>query len=200
MQRTIRVTALLAFLLLGGCALAPQQDTETATTDEAAADTATDAETGTAAEAEGAEGTEGARTATAAECPPDCTFRRDAIQDASGILSDRTIYFEFDSSNVQKKFMDIIKRHAAYLAQYSDVDVRLEGHTDERGSREYNVGLGARRAEAVSRLLQAYGAARDQIETVSYGEEVPAVEGHNEEAWARNRRVELVYPASGGGN
>lgn len=197
MQSTIRAIALLLFLVLAGCATAPQEPTET-TTEEAGSGAETD--DGTGAEADGMEDDEGARTLTAEECPPDCVFNRDAIDDPSGLLADRTIYFEFDSSAVQEKFMDTIRRHAAYLAQYSDVDVRLEGHTDERGSREYNVGLGARRADAVSRLLQAYGASNRQIETISYGEEVPAVEGHNEEAWAKNRRVEIVYPASGGSN
>ncbi len=197
MQTTIRAIALLLFLVLAGCATAPQDQTDTTTED---ADAATDTDTGTDAETDGIEEDEGARTLTAEECPPDCPFSRDAIDDASGLLADRTIYFEFDSSSVQQKFMDTIRRHAAYLAEYSDVDVRLEGHTDERGSREYNVGLGSRRADAVSRLLQAYGASNGQIETISYGEEVPAVEGHNEEAWAKNRRVEIVYPASGGSN
>ena len=187
---------ILLLLTLGGCATAPQQQTTTEQepVDETA-EQAGDAD-------EGAEGAEAAGaedeivTSTAAECPPDCTFRRDALEDPSGILSDRTIYFDFDSSNVQEKFMVIIQRHAAYLSQYPDVQVRLEGHTDERGSREYNIGLGARRAEAVSSLLQAYGVSTGQIESVSYGEEVPAMDGHSEDAWAKNRRVELVYPAS----
>jgi len=197
MIRKVWPFALVALLALAGCATTPpEQGTTTggATAEEGAA-------TG-GAESEGATGTgmaegEAASTVTAEECPPDCDFSRDAIDDPGSILSDRTIYFEFDSSQVQQQFMDIIKRHAAYLAKYGDVDVRLEGHTDERGSREYNVGLGSRRAESVSQLLQAYGVSPSQIETVSYGEEVPAVEGHNEEAWAKNRRVELVYPASG---
>ncbi len=197
MQITIRAIALLLFLVLAGCATGPQDQPDT-TTEEADASTETDS--GTDAETDGMEEEEGARALTAEECPPDCPFSRDAIEDSSGLLADRTIYFEFDSSSVQEKFMDTIRRHAAYLAEYSDVDVRLEGHTDERGSREYNVGLGSRRADAVSRLLQAYGASNGQIETISYGEEVPAVEGHNEEAWAKNRRVEIVYPASGGSN
>lgn len=197
MQSTIRAIALLLFLVLAGCATAPQDQTDT-TTEEA--DSGEDTDTGTDAETDGADDEDRARALTAEECPPDCPFSRDAIEDSSGLLADRTVYFEFDSSSVQEKFMDTIRRHAAYLSEYSDVDVRLEGHTDERGSREYNVGLGSRRAEAVSRLLQAYGASSGQIETISYGEEVPAVEGHNEDAWEKNRRVEIVYPASGGSN
>ncbi len=197
MQSTIRAMALLMFLVLAGCATAPQDPSDTTT---GGADAGEDTDTGTDAETDGMDEDEGARTLTAEECPPDCPFSRDAIEDSSSLLADRTVYFEFDSSSVQEKFMDTIRRHAAYLAEYSDVEVRLEGHTDERGSREYNVGLGSRRAEAVSRLLQAYGASNGQIETISYGEEVPAVEGSNEEAWAKNRRVEIVYPAAGGSN
>lgn len=201
MQTTIRAIALLLFLVLAGCATAPEDRTDT-TTDEAdsGADTDTGTDTGTDAETDGADDGEGARRLTEDECPPDCPFSRDAIDDASGLLADRTIYFEFDSSSVQEEFMDTIRRHAAYLSEYSDVEVRLEGHTDERGSREYNVGLGSRRADAVSRLLQAYGASSGQIESISYGEEVPAVDGENEEAWAKNRRVEIVYPASDDSN
>ena len=197
MQSTIRAIALLLFLVLAGCATAPQEPTDT-TTEEA--DPGTDPDTGADAATDGMDEGDGARTLTAEECPPDCPFSRDAIEDSSGLLADRTVYFEFDSSSVQEEFMDTIQRHAAYLADYSDVEVRLEGHTDERGSREYNVGLGSRRADAVSRLLQAYGASSGQIEAISYGEEIPAVEGNNEEAWAQNRRVEIVYPASGGSN
>lgn len=201
MQSTIRAIALLLFLVLAGCATAPEDRTDT-TTDEAdsGADTDTGTDTGTDAEADGAEDGEGARRLTEEECPPDCPFSRDAIDDEEGLLADRTIYFEFDSSSVQEEFMDTIRRHAAYLSDYSDVEVRLEGHTDERGSREYNVGLGSRRADAVSRLLQAYGASSGQIESISYGEEVPAVDGSNEEAWEKNRRVEIVYPASDDSN
>jgi peptidoglycan-associated lipoprotein len=199
MPRTILpLMASLLLLTLAGCVTAPQQETTRTddTADEEETETAGDSDAGEAAETDGAGDDTGVETSTAAECPPDCTFARDALQDASGILSDRTIYFDFDSSNVQQEYMKIVKRHAAYLAQYPDVSVRLEGHTDERGSREYNVGLGERRADSVNSLLQAYGVAQDQIETVSYGEEIPAEQGSNEQAWSQNRRVELVYPAS----
>jgi len=144
---------------------------------------------------QGAQTSEGeaATTVSAADCPPNCVFQRNAIDDPQSVLHDRTIYFDFDSSEVKQKYMDIIKRHAAYLTQYPDVHVRLEGHTDERGSREYNIGLGARRADSVEQLLQAYGVSPKQMDTISYGEEEPAVEGHNEAAWAKNRRVVIDY-------
>lgn len=175
--------ALLLVLALGGCATAPGEP-GVAEEDEEAAEAAARAEE------------EAARAVSADECPPDCDFARAAIDDPESILAERTIYFDFDESKVKDQYMDIIRRHAAYLTQYPGIEVRLEGHTDERGSREYNIGLGERRAESVSQLLQAYGVAPGLLETISYGEELPAVEGHNEEAWAKNRRVEIVYDSN----
>ena len=115
----------------------------------------------------------------------------------AGLLAKRTVYFDFDSSEIKGEGTDIVAAHAKYLAANSSTRVRLEGHTDERGSREYNIGLGERRAQAVRRALLLQGAADAQISTVSYGEERPAVPGHDEAAWAKNRRVEIVYLASG---
>jgi peptidoglycan-associated lipoprotein len=108
-------------------------------------------------------------------------------------LQNRTIYFDFDSSEVKSDYNSLITAHARYLASNPSVRVRLEGNTDERGSREYNIGLGERRAQSVRRALTLQGVPEAQITTVSYGEERPAVTGHTEEAWARNRRVDIVY-------
>jgi peptidoglycan-associated lipoprotein len=110
-----------------------------------------------------------------------------------GLLAKRTIYFDFDSSEIKGEGTDIVAAHAKYLAKYGAMKIRLEGHTDERGSREYNIGLGERRAQAVRRALLLQGAAEGQISTVSYGEERPAAAGSDEAAWAKNRRVEIVY-------
>ena len=111
----------------------------------------------------------------------------------TGLLVKRTVYFDFDSAEIKGEGTDIVAAHAKYLAKNPATRVRLEGHTDERGSREYNIGLGERRAQSVRRALLLQGAADTQISTVSYGEERPAVAGHDESAWAKNRRVELVY-------
>jgi peptidoglycan-associated lipoprotein len=108
-------------------------------------------------------------------------------------LKNRTIYFEFDSSEIKSEYNDLITAHAHYLAQNPTKRVRVEGNTDERGSREYNIGLGERRAQAVRRALMLQGVTEAQITTVSYGEERPAVTGHAEEAWSRNRRANIVY-------
>ena len=111
----------------------------------------------------------------------------------SGQLQNRAIYFDFDSSDVKAEYEGLIAAHAHYLAANTSTRVRLEGNTDERGSREYNIGLGERRAQAVRRALMLQGVADSQIATVSYGEERPAVTGHTEEAWSHNRRVDIVY-------
>ena len=111
----------------------------------------------------------------------------------AGLLAKRTIYFDFDNSEIKGEATDIVAAHAKYLAANPTARVRLEGNTDERGSREYNIGLGERRAQAVRRALLLQGAADGQLSTVSYGEERPASAGHDEQAWAKNRRVEIVY-------
>lgn len=108
-------------------------------------------------------------------------------------LDDLIVYFEFDKSDVQAQYTDQLAAHARYLAGNPGLRIRLEGHADERGSREYNIGLGERRAQAVRRILLIQGASSGQISTVSYGEERPANPGSTESAYAENRRVELVY-------
>lgn len=114
-------------------------------------------------------------------------------EDPSNPLSKRVIYFDYDKSEIQDQYRPIVQAHAQFLASNPRAHVTLEGHTDERGSREYNIALGERRAEAVRRLMLFMGAADSQIQTVSYGEERPVATGHDESAWQQNRRVEIVY-------
>jgi peptidoglycan-associated lipoprotein len=114
-----------------------------------------------------------------------------------GLLATRIVYFDFDNSEVRGAGVEVVAAHARYLAANPATRVRLEGHTDERGSREYNIGLGERRAQSVRRALMLQGALDGQISTVSYGEERPAAAGHDEDAWAKNRRVEIMYLAGG---
>jgi peptidoglycan-associated lipoprotein len=109
------------------------------------------------------------------------------------LLSKRIIYFEFDRAELKPEDETLIAAHARYLASHPGTRVRLEGHTDERGTREYNIGLGERRAQTVRRALLLQGVAETQVATVSYGEERPAAAGSDEVAWAQNRRVEIVY-------
>jgi peptidoglycan-associated lipoprotein len=109
-------------------------------------------------------------------------------------LVDRlVIYFPFDSDAISSADLDLLSQHARFLNVKMGVSLRLEGHTDERGTREYNIGLGERRAQAVRRALALQGVAESRLATVSYGEERPAMGGEGEEAFAKNRRVELVY-------
>ncbi len=108
-------------------------------------------------------------------------------------ISNRTVYFDFDRDDVKAEFRDIVAAHGKYLAVNPQARVRLEGHADERGSREYNIGLGERRGQAVRQALLLQGAGASQLATVSYGEERPAVTGSDEESWSLNRRVEIVY-------
>ncbi len=105
----------------------------------------------------------------------------------------RTIYFELDSADIAPQYRPIIEEQARYLSGNPNAAVTLEGHADERGSREYNVALGERRAMEVRRQLVLLGAAAPQAKTMSYGEEKPADPGHGEDAWHQNRRVEIVY-------
>jgi peptidoglycan-associated lipoprotein len=105
----------------------------------------------------------------------------------------RLVYFDFDSAEIRPEFVAVVAAHAHAIAANASIRVRLEGHTDERGSPEYNIGLGERRAQAVRRALLLQGVAEAQVATVSYGEERPAVTGQTEADWAKNRRVEFVY-------
>lgn len=115
------------------------------------------------------------------------------LNDPSSPLYQRVIYFDYDSSDIQSQFIDILRAHASYLSSNSGASVTLEGHTDERGTREYNLALGDQRADTVRRYLLAEGVPDSRVDIMSYGEERPADPGHSESSWALNRRVELVY-------
>lgn len=113
-------------------------------------------------------------------------------RNADGELA-MVVYFDFDEAELRAEYGDLLAQHASRLADNPNLNVRLEGHADERGSREYNIGLGERRSQSVRRMLLIQGARADQISTVSFGEERPAALGSDEEAYALNRRVEIKY-------
>ena len=115
------------------------------------------------------------------------------LDNPNSLLSTRTIYFDFDQSTIRSEFIDVLRTHAGYLNSNRSVVVTVEGHADERGSREYNIALGERRANTVKRFLEAEGVDSTQINTLSYGEERAAAYGHDEVSWAENRRAVLVY-------
>lgn len=117
-----------------------------------------------------------------------------ALNDPSSPLSKRVIYFMYDSYEVLPEYQSVVTAHAGYLASHPNRAVVLEGHADERGSPEYNVALAEQRGKAVGRMLQLQGVGDGQVQVVSFGEEKPAVPGHDESAWQQNRRVEISYP------
>ena len=115
------------------------------------------------------------------------------LDDPQSPLSVRTIYFEYDSSEISSDYRSTVEAHSLYLQQNPSTSVILEGHGDERGSREYNLALGERRAKALKQQMLLLGANSNQIRLVSYGEERPASDGHDESSWQQNRRVEILY-------
>ncbi|HEB96581.1 MAG TPA: peptidoglycan-associated lipoprotein Pal, partial [Sedimenticola thiotaurini] len=158
----------LSLLFVAGCSSTPEKaDTEGAPVSEAGGGTAGSGDgDGTAAASEGA------------------AWSGSPLDDPNSLLSVRVIHFAFDSSEIQGQDRDVIIAHGEYLAANPEVTVTVEGHTDERGSREYNIALGERRANAVKELMLVQGAAESQITTVSYGEERPVALGSDEESWA----------------
>jgi len=131
---------------------------------------------------------------SAAPDPHDYTDSRN-FDNPESLLSKRIIYFDFDKSTVRPEFRGIVSAHAAYAAANSSARVTLEGHADERGTREYNLGLGERRGNAVSGLMSAQGSRGSQLTVVSYGEERPTCRVSDDDCWSQNRRVEIVYTA-----
>ncbi len=115
------------------------------------------------------------------------------FSDPSSPLSKRTIYFEYDSSQVLNEFIPVIEAHAQYLMNHPNQSITLEGHSDERGTREYNIALAEQRAKSVFKMLQLIGVMSNQVDVVSYGEEKPVALEHNNDSFALNRRVEVVY-------
>jgi peptidoglycan-associated lipoprotein len=117
----------------------------------------------------------------------------DPLRDPANILSKRSVYFEFDSFIVKEEFRPLVQAHANYLRTNRQAAVILQGHADERGSREYNLALGQKRAESVRRMMELLGVTGNQVEAVSFGEEKPRCAESTEACWAENRRVDVVY-------
>lgn len=109
------------------------------------------------------------------------------------VMQDQTVFFAFDNASISSDYQDMLAAHAAYLTGHPSMTVTIEGHADERGTPEYNIALGERRADAVKKYLQALGVQASQMSVVSYGEEKPLVRAHNEAAYAKNRRAVIVY-------
>ena len=114
------------------------------------------------------------------------------LNDPNNLLSQRIIYFDYDKASIRPEYMVVINTHAQLLAKYPNLRMRLEGHADERGSREYNVALSESRAQSVKSIMGIQGVS-GQIKTIGYGEELPVVKGHDQKSWQKNRRVEIKY-------
>jgi peptidoglycan-associated lipoprotein len=121
------------------------------------------------------------------------TVAGDPLHDPNSLLAQRSVYFDYDSNSVKDEFRRPIQAHASYMGDKRASKVRIEGNCDERGSREYNLALGQRRAESVKKMMTVLGVGDARIETVSYGEEKPAALGHDESSWAKNRRADIRY-------
>lgn len=115
--------------------------------------------------------------------------------DPANPLSQRSIYFGFDAYDVAPEYVPYIEAHAKWLIEHPEVKIAIQGNTDERGGREYNLALGQKRSEAVKQRLVLMGVPASRLEAVSFGKEKPVATGHTEEAWTQNRRADLVYPA-----
>lgn len=146
-----------------------------------------------AAEQAAAEAAEQAAAEEAAKAAQEAAEQaRQQSEEATKALA-HIIYFDFDQSTIRAEFREVLNGHAAYLAANPGARIVLEGHADERGTREYNMALGERRGNSVSRYLVVQGVSVDAIEVVSFGEERPVNEGHDEASWSENRRVEIRY-------
>jgi peptidoglycan-associated lipoprotein len=115
------------------------------------------------------------------------------LKDPASILSKRSIYYDLDKFDVKDEYRGLVEAHAKYLRENPNAKMLIQGNTDERGSREYNVALGQRRSDGVKKMLILLGARENQIESVSLGEEKPQSEAHDEEAWSKNRRSDILY-------
>lgn len=126
----------------------------------------------------------------------DVTGRGIAGQDPAvktGVLAQRSIYYDLDQYDIKDQYKPLVEAHAKYLRDNPGRKMLIQGNTDERGSREYNIGLGQRRSEGVKKMMLLLGAREAQIESVSLGEEKPRSEGHDEQAWSQNRRSDILY-------
>ncbi|MBT0570781.1 peptidoglycan-associated lipoprotein Pal [Curvibacter sp. CHRR-16] len=183
MRKTIAasVTSSL-FLLLVGCSSTPTTTSNTAATGSTAANSSTSSSASTGSAAKPAE------TAVSTVVVP-------AYLDPNNALSkDRSVFFDYNDFGVKPEFNNLVSLHGKFLAQNPKVAIRVEGNADERGSVEYNLALGQKRAQAVVNALKVYGAQDNQMEAVSWGEEKPRATGHTEADFAQNRRADVVYP------
>lgn len=182
-KSALAVSALTLTLLLAGCASQPPAAEQTAARVE-----------------------EGKSGAVAVDSPQIASVTAGTVdgndlaqlKDPKSILSKRSVFFDFDQYVIKDEFKSLVEAHGRFLSANAKLKVLIQGNADDRGSREYNLALGQKRAEAVKRSLTLLGVKEDQVESVSLGEEKPKNAGHDEAAWAENRRADILYRAADG--
>ncbi len=180
----LRYIILCVFLVITGCATTGDEEKKEGQVEDRTADESTSSSTGYK-EGSGIEGS---------ALSDEERYSLQALNDPNSPLSIRTVYFAFDSSEITSESHDVLVEHGRFLSLNPSVQVVLEGHTDERGTRDYNLALGERRSKAVHEFLTLQGVNMTQLEVVSFGEERPVAQEHDEAAWQLNRRVEILYP------
>ena len=165
----------LALLLVGGCATQSKNDEASSSQSSAASPSSSSSSSSRAA------------------APSSRAMRGVVTRDAAGKPTNRSVYYDYDQSTLSDGDRKLVEAHAQYLRQHPDAKVRVEGNADERGSKEYNLALGQRRAETVTKAMEILGIKDQRVEAVSYGEEKPKATGHDENAWAENRRSDILY-------
>jgi peptidoglycan-associated lipoprotein len=178
------ILAMLVVAAIAGCA---STETKDAPVEERAVPP------GTTAPSTGGATSSGATTAGVTGTPTGGATAVNPLKDPNNILSKRSVYFDYDQFVVKDEYRPLIDAHAKYLQANRNARAIVQGNTDERGTREYNIALGQKRADAVKKLMMLLGASEAQIETVSFGKEKPRREGHDETSWAENRRADIVH-------
>lgn len=175
MNRMFKICIPLALVLAGGCATQSPNDSSTTASSDGNGRSTSASTSGTRSDRVGGTSSGGSYTT------------------AAGKPSERSVFFEFDKSALSAQDRKIVEANAQYLKAHPDVKARVEGNADERGSKEYNLALGQRRAESVTKVMKLLGVKDERLEAVSYGEEKPRAKGHDEQAWAQNRRSDIQY-------
>ena len=171
----------IGFLLVGGCQTTPEDQQAAGVEDRSKPKPGASAQPGERPKVGAVDLTKTKKDAAA------------ALKDPSSILSKRNVYFDYDKFDIKEEYRALVEAHAKYLRENPDARMLIQGNADDRGSREYNVGLGQRRSDSVKKMLVLLGARESQLESVSLGEEKPACSEQNEGCWAKNRRGEMLY-------
>jgi peptidoglycan-associated lipoprotein len=193
MKRFFPLAAFAALSILAGCSTTPDQKAPVDDRNPLGATAPGSGTSGASTSGTGASGLSGSAIAPSAGTSTVASTARSPLTDPANILSKRSVYYDYDSYVIKDEFKPLVEAHGKYLRDNRAAHVIVQGNTDERGGREYNLALGNKRAESVKKMLSLLGVQEAQVETVSFGKEKPRNAGHDEAAWAENRRSDLVY-------